>query len=125
MDGTAEANGFDVLISGIRANASARGDDQDIVAAIEFAGTSPSNTSGSIKVADVMTGLEIPVKVATGFQCEDVKDAMATVTIKEGFISAITNNSRFLVTFRGIPEGVKVTVPTSVPSLDTMGGDGW
>ena len=78
-----------------------------------------------MKVADVMTGLEIPVKVATGVQCEDVEDAMAAVTIKEGFASAITDNSRFLVTFRGIPEGVKVTVPPSVDSLDMAMATDW
>ena len=92
---------------------------------IDFAGTSPSNTSGPIKVADVMTGLEIPVKVATGAQCEDTDDAMATVTIKEGFASAINDNSSFVVTFRGIPDGVTVTVPTSVASMDMAAVTGW
>ena len=65
-----------------------------------------------------MTGLEIPVTVATGAQCEDTDDAMATVTIKEGFASAINDNSSFVVTFRGIPDGVTVTVPTSVGTMD-------
>ena len=123
MGTTTEGLGFDLLISGIRANASALGNDQEITAEIVFAGTSPSNASGPITVADVMTGLDISVEVATGVQCEDVKNATATVTIKEGFDSAITKNSRFLVTFRGIPEGVKVTVPTGVPSTDMVEDD--
>ena len=65
------------------------------------------------------TGLDIPVVVAPGDQCADTKTT-ATITIKEGagIASAINDGSRFVITFRGIPDGVTVTVPNEVDSLD-------
>ena len=113
------AEGFDFTISGIRANASSLGDGQDVTASVVVAGVSPANTSGPVKLAAVKTGLVIPVEVATGDQCADT-ETTATITIKEGegIASAINDGSRFVITFRGIPDGVTVTVPTSVDSMD-------
>ena len=126
LDGVAPADGFNLTISGIRANASSLGDGQNVTASVVVAGVSPANTSGPIKLAAVKTGLVIPVEVAKGDQCADT-ETTATVTIKEGegIASAINDESRFVITFRGIPEGVTVTVPTSVASMDMppMGAD--
>ena len=120
LNGTDDDTGFNLVISGIRANASSLGVGQDIVATVFVAGVSPANTSGPVKLAAVKTGLDIPVEVATGDQCADT-ETTATITIKEGegVASAINDSSRFVITFRGIPEGVTVTVPTSVESMDT------
>ena len=119
LAGTTANQGFNFTISGIRANAASLGDGQDVTASVLVAGVSPANTSGPVKLAAVKTGLVIPVKAATGDQCEDT-EATATVTIKEGagVLSAINDGSRFVITFRGIPEGVTVTVPLSVDSMD-------
>ena len=67
--------------------------------------------------------------VATGLQCSDTDDAMAVITIQEGFVDAIVsmvddtgtqevdesaNSDRLVVTFTGIPDGVMVMVPKTV-----------
>ena len=78
--------GFNLIIKGIRVNASTVGDDEDIVANVMLNGT-PVNSS-PIKVADVTTGLIVKVAAATGLQCAD-EDLMATITIQEGFKSGI------------------------------------
>ena len=62
-------NGFNLVIKGIRVNASTVGDDEDIVANVMLNGT-PVNSS-PIKVADVTTGLIVKVDAATGLQCAD------------------------------------------------------
>ena len=86
MGTTNDETGFNLLIKGIRVNASTVGDDEDIVANVMLNGT-PVNSS-PIKVADVTTGLIIKVKAATGLQCAN-EDLMATITIQEGYKSGI------------------------------------
>ena len=92
LDGNNDGKGFDLTISGIRANAASLGDGQDVTASVLVAGVSPANTSGPVKLAAVKTGLVIPVKAATGDQCADT-ETTATITIKEGagVLSAIND----------------------------------
>ena len=125
--------GFNLLIKGIRANASTVGDDEDIVANVMLNGT-PVNSS-PIKVADVKTGLIVKVGAKTGLQCAD-EDLMATITIQEGYKSGImpwtsavaidteagieeataaVRADSVIVVFSRIPEGVTVMVPGKVP----------
>ena len=67
--------------------------------------------------------------VADGLQCADTDDAMAVITIQEGFVDAIVsmvdddgtgdvdesaNSDSLVVTFTGIPDGVMVMVPSMV-----------
>ena len=116
------------------------GDGEDIMATVLVGGTAVNSTP--IKVADVTTGLEVKADVVEGLQCADTAaaDAMSTITIQEGFSDAIksevpmregvvvemepteleittarNNSDSLLVTFTGIPEGVTVMVPASVP----------
>ena len=70
--------------------------------------------SGSLKIADVTTGLKVKVEGADVLQCEagDTEGATATITIQEaGFASSIVDTNKFVVSFIGIPEGVTVRVP--------------
>ena len=91
--------------------------------------------SAPIKVADVTEGLAVKADVADGLQCADTDDAMAVITIQEGFTDAIismvpegglspsddqiaaarANSDSLVVTFTGIPDGVMVMVPSMVP----------
>ena len=120
--------GFNVIISGIRANASMVGDGEDIMANVMVGDTVVN--SAPLKVADVTEGLMVKVDpVAAGLQCADTNDAMATITIQEGFVDAIVsmvdedsttevnesaNSDSLVVTFTGIPDGVMVMVPAMV-----------
>ena len=120
--------GFNLTISGIRANASMVGDGEDIMANVMVGGAVVH--SGPLKVADVTEGLMVKVDpVAAGLQCADTDDAMATITILEGFVDAIVsmvddattddvnesaNSDSLVVTFTGIPDGVMVMVPEMV-----------
>ena len=128
FDGT--NNGFNLVVEGIRANASMVGNGEDIMANVLVGGTAVNITP--IKVADVTTGLEVKADVAEGLQCSDTDDAMSTITIQEGFSDAImsmaptdaededdvaaafANSDSLMVTFTGIPEGVTVMVPAMV-----------
>ena len=113
--------GFSLTISGIRANAAAVGDGEDITANVLVGGTAVNEAP--IKVADVTTGLAVEVDAAEGAQCND-GEMTATITIEEGFASAIGANDSFEVTFTGIPEGVTVTVPKAVMvDADAAGAD--
>ena len=122
--------GFNLVISGIRANASMVGDGEDIMVNVMVGGTVVNSTP--IKAADVTEGLAVKANAADGAQCADTDDAMATITIQEGFVDAIismepastdeaditaarANSDSLVVTFTGIPEGVAVMVPASVP----------
>ena len=73
-----------------------------------------------ITVADVMTGLETEIKkrtsVASGTDClaSGFDGEVTSVTIKEGFNTGIGHDDALLVQFAGIPEGVMVTVPSTV-----------
>ena len=82
--------GFNLIISGIRANASMVGDGEDIMANVMVGGAVVH--SAPLKVADVTEGLMVKVDpVATGLQCSDTDDAMAVITIQEGFVDAIVS----------------------------------
>ena len=80
--------GFNLVISGIRANASMVGDGEDIMANVMVGGVTVVN-SAPLKVADVTEGLVVKADVAAGLQCADTDNAMATITIQEGFVDAI------------------------------------
>ena len=127
----ADANekGFNLIISGIRANASMVGAGEDIMANVMVGDTVVN--SAPIKVADVTEGLAVKADVAAGLQCADTAAAMAVITIQEGFTDAIismvpistdeedvtaarANSDSLVVTFTGIPDGVMVMVPSMV-----------
>ena len=139
FDNDGNEQGFNLVISGIRVNASTIGDGEDIMANVLVGGTVVN--SAPIKVADVTTGLEVKAEATEGLQCATVEatmgdDAMiATVTIQEGFKDAIISppsleadplqGDSLVVTFLRIPAGVKVWVPAAVtvgmidnPALD-------
>ena len=63
------------------------GDGEDIMATVMVGDTVVH--SAPIKVADVTEGLVVKAKVAAGLQCADTDDAMAVITIQEGFTDAI------------------------------------
>ena len=132
MDGE---NGFNLVISGIRANASMVGDGEDITANVMIGDTVVN--SAPLKVADVTEGLVVKADVAEGLQCAGTGNAMAVITIQEGFVDAIismdpglsgrwlhtiaaaratarANSDSLVVTFTGIPDGVMVMVPSMV-----------
>ena len=112
--------GFNLVIKGLRANAAALGDGEDITANVLVGGTAVN--SAPLKVADVTTGLAVTADAAELLRCADTDDATATIKIQEGFANAIMSaasatdpDDRLVVTFTGIPEGVKVMVPDIVP----------
>ena len=81
--------GFNLTISGIRANAAMVGAGEDIMATVMVGGTVVH--SAPLKVADVTEGLVVKADVAEGLQCADTDDAMAVITIQEGFVDAIVS----------------------------------
>ena len=100
------------------ADASAVGNGADITATVMVSGLEASGSP--VELADVTTGLDIEVTAATGLQC-DAGEVKATIMFTEGFNSAIRavaddpgtadddesyGNSRLVLNFRGIPEGV-------------------
>ena len=133
-------NGFNLTIHGIRANASAVGHGEDIMATVMVNGRVVSMPL--FKVADVATGLAVEVEAAEGLQCaaaegDDAKTATITIQEGEDFPNAIMSGmaaefsdddppvettaateskdrDSFMVTFSGIPEGVTVLVPAVV-----------
>ena len=117
---TASQKGFNLVIKGLRANASALGDGEDITANVLVGGTAVN--SAPLKVADVTTGLQVKADAAELLRCADTDDATATIKIREGFANAIMSaasatdpDDRLVVTFTGISEGLKVMVPDIVP----------
>ena len=103
------------------------GDGEDIMANVMVGDTVVN--SAPIKVADVTEGLVVKADVAEGLQCQNTDDAMAVITIQEGFVDAIVsmvdddgtadvdesaNSDSLVVTFTGIPDGVMVMVPSMV-----------
>ena len=102
-----------MTIVGIMANASAVGNGEDVTAVVRVNGTVAH--SGTLKLADVTTGLDITVTAASGLQCMSDTQT-ATIKFVEGFASAITDTHELVLNFRGIPEGVTVT-----PSMTGMG----
>jgi hypothetical protein len=92
-----------------------------------------------VKLADVMTGLEIEVTSVSGLQCvvpSDDNVAVATVSFKEGFASAIMlvedvdsttdvdesdRSNALVLSLSGVPDGVTVTASsmgTGTPLAD-------
>ena len=109
--------GFNLVIKGLRANASALGDGEDITATVLVGGTAVH--SAPLEVADVTTGLQVKADAAELLRCAD--DATAAIKIQKGFANAIMSaasatDDRLVVTFTGIPEGLKVMVPDSSPT---------
>ena len=88
------------------ANASALGDGEDVTAEVRVNGVMIKFSP--IKLADVMTGLDITVTSVTGLQCEKGSE-MATIKFVEGFASALRDTDSLVVAFRDIPAGVTVT----------------
>ena len=103
--------GFQLVITGLRADASGVGDGNDITATVKVNGSAVG--SADMEVASVMTGLDPVVKVGKGRECDDV-DTSARVTIKEGNRYSFKQDDSFLVSFRNIPEGATLRVPTMV-----------
>ena len=118
------ADGNSVIIGGIRANASMLGDGGEVTAVVRVGGAAVH--SGSLKLADVKTGLEITVTAAEGIQCESKDVETAMITIKEAIMAGISDNEAadaaadaelddgLVLDFLNIPEGVTVTVPNMV-----------
>ncbi len=118
-----DVNGFQLVIKGLRADASAVGAGNSITATVAVNGTTVG--TADMKVAGVMNGLDPVVTAAKGKECDDVSGAMATVTLKEGFKKGGANGAfqpmdRFMLTFTNIPEGVTVMVPMEVPLADPV-----
>ena len=121
-------DGKAVTIAGILANASMVGDGEDVTAVVRVNGEAVH--SGTLKLADVKTALEIKVKKASGAQCEDTDTQTATITIKETFMAGIsaneandaTDDDGIVVDFLNIPDGVTVTVPAMIV-IPAVNGD--
>ena len=106
-----DADGFSVIFRGIRANASAVGDGEDITVNVYIEGTAVN--SSPVKVADVTTGLDVKddaLVAISGLQCKPSADG-STVIIRfvEGFASAFTDDHELVLHLSGIPDGVTVT----------------
>ena len=127
--------GGTMTIGNIMVNASALGDGADVTAAVMVNGVAASGSP--VKLADVMTGLEVTVTAASGLQCLD-GEAKATIRVVEGFNSAFRavadddttadvdeseRNSVLTVNFRSIADGVTVTVAMA-GSGEAMEDDG-
>ena len=118
--GSTGDDGFQVTIRGIKANASMIGDGEDVTATVSVQGAAVH--SGSLKVADVTTGLLVEVDQANILQCDtDIESESATITIQEGYVNSIIDTNDLMVSFTGIPEGVTVIVPGTVDAVvDTV-----
>ena len=118
-----------VIIAGILANASMLGDGGEVSAVVRVNGTAAH--SGSLKLADVKTGLEITVTAASGAQCATTDTETAMITIKEAFMAGISANDAtevgdddgLVVDFLNIPAGVTVTVPNMIALPAVLEGD--
>ena len=137
--GLATSNdGASIIIGGIMADASMVGNGEDVTATVMINDVTIEHSP--VKLADVKTGLEITVKMASGLQCEvstGTTAKTATVTFKEGFVNAIMATSetggtvtgtpqKLVLNFSGIPDGVTVTpsengtgTPMDPPADDT------
>ena len=71
-----------MVITGLRADASGVGDGGEVTAEVEVNGSTVG--AGPMKVASVATGLDPVVEAAKGKECDDIENAKATITIKEG-----------------------------------------
>ena len=113
--------GFELKITGLRADASGVGAGNKITATVKVNGTTVGNAD--MDAASVMNGLEAVIKASDkGTECADFAGA-ATVTIKEGFKKvAFMQDDSFMITFTNIPEGVTVMVPEKVGLADDKPG---
>ena len=117
--GSGGTTGFQVTIEGIIANASMMGDGEDVTATVSVQGAAVH--SGSLKLADVTTGLLVEVDQANVLQCDtDIESETATLMIQEGYVNSIIDANDLMVSFTGIPEGVTVIVPGEVAAVDTV-----
>ena len=114
--GTGE-NGFNVIITGIRANAYMVGDGGEITAQLT---ANDSPVRGMPELSEVKTGLIVEVDDANVFQCRVGTTGMATISIMEGFATALTGDDYDMVevNFSGIPDGVTVMITHTATNLD-------
>ena len=89
-----------VIITGIMADASALGDGEDVTAVVRVNGVPIEHSP--VKLADVMTGLNVTVTSADGLQCQVPKTGqgtsqtdgiMATIKVVEGFDEAFATDA--------------------------------
>ena len=78
---TASQKGFNLVIKGLRANASALGDGGDITVNVLVGGTAAN--SAPLKVADVTTGLQVKADAAELLRCADTDGATATIEVRK------------------------------------------
>ena len=114
-----DLNGFQLEITGLRADASGVGHGNNITATVKVNGSTVG--SADMTAASVMNGLDPVVKAAKGRECDD-GDTYARVTIREGNKNSFNQNDSFLLTFRNIPEGVTVMVPVTVGLEEDQSG---
>ena len=107
--------GFEFMVTGLRADASGVGHGGEITATVSVNGTA---VGSPLKVAGVANGLDPVVTAAKGRECDDAKNAMAKVTIKEGNRYSFMQEDSFVITLRNVPEGVTVMVPEMVGLVD-------
>ena len=106
MDG----EGFSLVLAGIRVDASAVGDGEDIMVNV-YVGERRSPMRRS-KLRTCRTDLDADktevATVASGLQCLGADAEMATVRFVEGFGSAFTTDHSLVLHLRGIPDDVTV-----------------
>ncbi len=107
-----DLNGFQLEITGLRADASGVGHGNNITATVKVNGTTVG--SAEMTAAAVSNGLDPVVKAAEGRECDTADGINARVTIREGNKNSFNQMDSFLLTFRNIPEGVTVMVPVTV-----------
>ena len=114
-------SGFNLIITGIRANAYMVGDDGEITAQVTV---NDGPALGTPELSEVKTGLVVKVDDANVFQCRVGTTGMATISIMEGFATALTDTDdngdydMVEVNFSGIPDGVTVMITHTASNLD-------
>lgn len=107
------ATGFDLVIAGIRANASAVGHSEDVMATVSVNGVVARRSPS--KVADVTTGLSVEATRQNGDMCEVPESGdMATIMVKEAFMTALQAGHVLTVTFSDVPDGAMIVVDPTV-----------
>ena len=111
--------GFNVVIAGIRANAYMVGDDGEITAQLTV-NTQPVSP-GAVDISDVKTGLVVKVDDANVLQCRVGTTGMASISIMEGFVGALSDDdgeyNMVEVNFSGIPDGVEVMITHTADNM--------
>jgi hypothetical protein len=75
---------------------------------------------GAVDISDVKTGLDVKVDDANVLQCETMEMGMATISITEGFVGALSNDAPYNmveVNFSGIPDGVEVMITHTADNM--------